>query len=81
MDTRVIHQSAYAIDLSAGQPAHESFLRQALRFAHQVQSLLLHTGVIEEKEHATLCSQLERELISPEFCGLSYLLRSWAPRT
>jgi ubiquinone/menaquinone biosynthesis C-methylase UbiE len=81
MDTRVIHATAYAIDLSAGQPAHESFLRQALRFAHQVRSLLLRTGVIEEREHATLCSQLERELISPEFCGLFYLMRAWAPRT
>jgi hypothetical protein len=81
MGAREIHQTAYAIDLSAGQPAHESFLRQARRFAHQVRSLLLRTGVIEEREHATLCSQLDGELISPEFCGLFYLLRAWAPRT
>jgi predicted O-methyltransferase YrrM len=81
MDTRVIHATAYAVDLSAGQPAHESFLQQARCFAHQVQSLLLRIGVIEEREHATLCSQLEKELAIPEFCGLFYLLRAWAPRT
>ena len=81
MDTRVIHAAAYAIDLSAGQPAHEYFPQQARRFAHQVQSLLLRTGMIEEREYATLCNQLERELVSPAFCGLFYLLRAWAPRT
>ena len=79
-DTRVIPHTAYAIDLSADQSAYQEFVRQAMRFAHQVKPLLLRTGVIEEREHATLCSQLERELVSPAFCGLSYLLRAWAPR-
>jgi ubiquinone/menaquinone biosynthesis C-methylase UbiE len=81
MDTRVIHHTAYAIDLSAGQPAYQEFVQQAMRFTHQVKSLLLRTGVIEEREHATLCSQLGRELSIPEFCGLIYLVRAWAPRT
>jgi hypothetical protein len=36
IDERVIHQTAYAIELSAGQPAHEAFLAQASRFARQV---------------------------------------------
>ena len=81
MDTRVIHHAAYAIDLSAGQPVHTSFPQQALRFAQQVKPLLLRTGVIEEREHATLCSQLERELSIPQFCGLLFLVRAWAPRT
>ena len=81
MDTRVIHEMAYAIDVSAGQPAHEGFMQQAMRFTQQVKSLLLRTGVIEEMEHATLCDQLDGEIASTEFCGLSYLLRAWAPRT
>jgi ubiquinone/menaquinone biosynthesis C-methylase UbiE len=79
MDARVIHATAYTIDLSAGQPAHESFLRQALRFAHQVKPLLLRTGVIQEREHAAVCNQLERELGIPEFCGLFFLVHAWAP--
>jgi len=80
IDERVIHETAYAIEVSAGQPAHQGFVRQALRFAHQVKPFLLRTRVIEEMQHAVLCEQLEGELASPEFCGLSYLLRAWAPR-
>ncbi len=80
MDDRVVHETAYAIEVSAGQPAHQGFVRQAMRFAHQVKPFLLGTGVIEEMEHAALCEQLEVELASHDFCGLSYLLRAWAPR-
>ncbi len=80
LDNRVIHETAYAIEVSAGQPAHKGFVRQAMRFAHQVKPFLLRTGVIEEMEHAVLCDHLEVELASREFCGLSYLLRAWAPR-
>lgn len=79
MDTHVIQETAYAIDLSTVQPAYQGFVQQARHFALQVQSLLLRTWVSEEREHATLCSQLEGELASPEFCGLSYRLRAWAP--
>ena len=80
IDERVIYQTAYAIEVSAGQPAHEGFVAQARRFAHQVKPLLLRTGVIEEGEHAALCDRLETELTNQEFCGLSFLLRAWAPR-
>jgi hypothetical protein len=79
-DARVIHETAYAIEVSAGQPAHEGFVRQTRRFAHQGESFLLRTEVIEGKEHAAICDQLAGELASPDFCGLPYLLRVWAPR-
>jgi len=78
IDERVIHETAYAIEVSAGQSAHQGFVRQAMRFAHQVKPFLLRTGVIEEMEHAAICDHLEVELASREFCGLSYLLRAWA---
>ncbi len=68
MDARVIHETAYAIEVSAGQPAHEGFVQQAMRFAQQVKPFLL-------------CDQLEGELASPDFYGLCFLLRAWAPRT
>jgi ubiquinone/menaquinone biosynthesis C-methylase UbiE len=77
---RVIHEVAYAIEVSAGQPAHEGFVRQAMRFARQMEPFLLRTGLIEEAEHAALCDQLETELTSRDFCGLAFLLRAWAPR-
>ncbi len=79
-DERVIYQTAYTIEVSAEQPAHEGFVAQARRFAHQVKPFLLRTRVIEEVEHAALCDQLAGELASREFCGLSFLLRVWAPR-
>jgi len=81
IDERVIHQTAYAIEVSTGQPAHEGFVAQARRFAHQVKPLLLRTKVIEDQEHTTLCDQLDTELSGQEFCGLSFLLRAWAPRS
>jgi hypothetical protein len=80
IDERVIYQTAYAIEVSAGQPAHEGFVAQARRFAHQVKPFLLRTGVIEGMEHAAVCDQLAGELASPDFCGLSFFLRVWAPR-
>jgi len=80
LDDRVIHETAYAIEMSAGQPAHQGFVRQAMRFAHQVKPFMLRTGVIEEMEHTALCEQLEVELASHDFCGLSFLLRAWALR-
>ena len=79
-DARVIHETAYATEVSAGQQAHEGFVRQVRRFGHQVKPFLLRTGVIEEMEHAAVCDQLEGELASRDFCGLSLLLRAWAPR-
>ena len=42
-------------------------------------SCILRTEVIEEKEHAALCDQLETELTNQDFCGLSFLLLVWAP--
>jgi ubiquinone/menaquinone biosynthesis C-methylase UbiE len=80
IDERVIHQTVYAIEVSAGQPAHEGFVAQASRFARQVKSFLLRTEVIKAMEYAALCDQLGTELASQEFCGLAFLLRDWAPR-
>jgi ubiquinone/menaquinone biosynthesis C-methylase UbiE len=80
INKRVIHQTVYAIGVSAGQPAYEGFVAQARRFARQVKPFLLRTEVIEEREYVPLCDRIETELTSPEFCGLSFLLRAWAPR-
>ncbi len=40
----------------------------------------LRNLLIEDMEHAAVCDQLAGELASHDFCGLSYLLRVWAPR-
>ncbi len=80
IDERVIHEQAYAIGVSAGQPAYEGFLGQVRRFTRQIKPFLLQHEVIEEREHTALCDQLEGELTNQEFCGLSFLLRAWVPR-
>jgi ubiquinone/menaquinone biosynthesis C-methylase UbiE len=79
-DTHEIHQEAYVIEVSAGQPAYEAFVRQTLRYSQRVKPLLLRTEVIEETEYSALCDQLEEELTLQDFCGLFQLLRAWAPR-
>lgn len=80
IDERMIHEAVYAIEVSAGQPAHVGFVALARRFARQVRPFLLQNGVIEDEEHAALCDQLDSELSSQEFCGLAFLLRAWATR-
>ena len=79
-DSHMIHETASVIEVSAGQPAHEAFVRQAMRFSRRVKPLLLRTEVIGEMEHAALCTQLGEELTNQDFCGLFQLLRAWGPR-
>lgn len=79
-DTHVIHEAAYVIEVSAGQPAYEAFVRQTLHWSQQVKPLLLRTEVIGETEHDALCDQLVEELARQDFCGMFQLLRAWAPR-
>ncbi|MFL5654309.1 MAG: class I SAM-dependent methyltransferase [Ktedonobacteraceae bacterium] len=80
IDERVIHETAYAIEVSAGKPANAAFVGQVMRFAQQVKPFLLRTGMVGEMEHAALCDRLATEMTNREFCGLSFLLRAWAPR-
>lgn len=76
----MINETASMIEVSAGQPAHEAFVRQAMRFSRRVKPLLLRTEVIGEVELETLCTRLQEELTNRDFCGLFHLLRAWAPR-
>jgi ubiquinone/menaquinone biosynthesis C-methylase UbiE len=80
LDTYEIYQVAYVIEVSAGQPAYEAFVRQALRYSQRVKPLLLRTVVLGEKEHDALCDQLVEELNHQDFCGLFPIVRAWAPR-
>jgi ubiquinone/menaquinone biosynthesis C-methylase UbiE len=79
-DERVIYETAYAIEVSAGKPANVQFVSQTMRFAQQVKPFLVRTGVVGEMEHAALCDRLAGDLTNQEFCGLSFLLRAWALR-
>src|SRR5258706_2854326 len=55
MDTRVIHQTAYAIDLSAGQPADQEIVKQATRLAPPAKTVLLRPRASAEREQSPLC--------------------------
>lgn len=79
-DTHKIHQAASVIEVSAGQPAYETFVQQALWCSQRAKPLLLRTEVIEETEYSALCNQLEEELAHEDFCGLFPIVRAWAPR-
>jgi ubiquinone/menaquinone biosynthesis C-methylase UbiE len=81
IDERVIDETAYAIEVSARQPVYEGFVGQVRRFAGQVKPFLLLSGVIEEREYAALCEQVETELNRRDFCGLFFLLRAWGQRS
>ena len=70
--------STSMIEVSADQPAHEAFVRHAMRFSRRVKPLLLRTEEIGEVELAALCNHLEEELTNQDFCGLFQLLRAWA---
>ena len=78
-DIHEIHQVAYVIEVSAGQPAYEAFVRQTLRYSQLVKPLLLRTEVIAEAEYSLLCNRLEEELAHQDFCGLLPIVRAWAP--
>ena len=78
-DPHEIHEVAYVVEVSAGQPAYEAFVRQTLRWIQRVKPLLLRTEVIEEAEYAALCSQLEEELAHQDFCGVLPIVRAWVP--
>ena len=80
IDTYEIYQAASVIEVSAGQPAYEAFVQQALRYSQRVKPLLLRTEVLGEKEHDALCDQLVEELNHQDFCGLFPIVRAWAPR-
>jgi len=78
-DTHEIHQAAYVVEVSTGQPAYETFVRQTLLWSQRVKPLLLRTEVIAEAEYSLLCNRLEEELAHQDFCGLLPIVRAWAP--
>jgi len=63
-----------ALELSRGQPLHSQFVNAALEFGKRIQPFLVQQRVID----ATSCEQLReevyRELRSPDFCALGYVL-------
>ncbi len=69
-----ISSTPYAIEVSAGTPAHEIFLQQVLVSAQRIKPFLLATGVISASAFDDLVEQMQRELRGENFSGLGFLL-------
>lgn len=70
---RTLHDIPHAIEISAGTPAHPTFLRQAWLFVHQVQPFLLATGVTTLTEFEEVFQRTQKEISADTFCGICFL--------
>jgi ubiquinone/menaquinone biosynthesis C-methylase UbiE len=67
-------QAVAALDVSHGQPLHSQFVNAALEFGKRIQPFLVQHSVISEAECKQLRETVYRELRSPGFCGMAYIL-------
>jgi ubiquinone/menaquinone biosynthesis C-methylase UbiE len=72
-----IPEKPYAVRLSSGSMAYESFVKMMPRVLHEMRRFLLRRGVIGVGEYDELCMKVERELASEGFCGLAFVVRVW----
>lgn len=70
---RIYQDIPHAIEISAGTPAHPTFLRQTWLFAHQLQPFLLATGATTFPEFEALFQHTQKEISSDTFCGICLL--------
>jgi len=67
-------QVVAALEVSHGQPLYSQFVNAALAFGAHIQPFLVRQGVIDEAACERLREEVYRELRSPEFCGMAYVL-------
>lgn len=67
-------QTVAALEVSHGQPLHSQFANSVLDFGRRIQPFLVQHGVIDEAECEQLCEAVYRELRTPDFCGMGYVL-------
>ncbi len=67
----------YAIRLSNGSLAYQSFMQAMPRLLRQAKRFLLARGVIGYGEFDELCIKLEKELTNEDFYGLAFVARIW----
>jgi len=67
-------QTVAALDVSHGQPLHSQFVNAVLEFGKRIQPFLVQHGVIAEAECEQLREAVYRELRTPDFCGMAYVL-------
>lgn len=67
-------QTVATLDVSHSQPLSNQFVNAVLEFGKRIQPFLVQHGVIEEAECEPLREQVYRELRSPDFCGMGYII-------
>ena len=67
-------QVVAALEVSHGQPLHSQFVNAVLAFGVRIQPFLVQQGVISEPECERLREEVYRQLRSPDFCGMAYVL-------
>jgi len=67
-------QTVAALEVSRGQPLSSQFVNAMLEFGTRIQPWLVQQGVIGEPECQRLREEVYRELRSPDFCGMGYVL-------
>ena len=77
---RNIRHTPYAIEISAGMPAHQMFLQEVAVYAQRIRPFLLATGVVSEADFDELVSRLHSELHEERFCGMCFVLQVWGQK-
>ncbi|HLI06467.1 MAG TPA: methyltransferase domain-containing protein [Ktedonobacteraceae bacterium] len=75
-----IAEQAHMINLSAGTEAHQGLYQNLLAFLKLIQPFLIKTGVTTQAEVDSLYYQAMGELMSDEFCAVSFLLTAWGTK-
>ncbi|HLI08620.1 MAG TPA: class I SAM-dependent methyltransferase [Ktedonobacteraceae bacterium] len=75
-----IRREAYAIDYSAGEPAHDSVCHDLMAIHALSIPLFTKTQVATEEEMKALSQRAVADFFSDDFCGLMYLLSVWGQK-
>ncbi|MBV9688258.1 MAG: class I SAM-dependent methyltransferase [Ktedonobacteraceae bacterium] len=70
---RLTQNLAYALDISAGMPAHHAFVRQTRVFSQQFRPLAIEAGIVPYEVYDTATAQALEEMRGADFCGVLFM--------
>lgn len=77
---RNIQRKAYAMDSSAGTAGHESFYQDYMVALSLVKPFLVGLGSISAEQYEELYQQALHEMMSSDFCAITYSLTVWGQK-
>ncbi|MFL5627017.1 MAG: class I SAM-dependent methyltransferase [Ktedonobacteraceae bacterium] len=72
-----IQHRAHAIDISSGTKAHESLYENLAAFFKLIEPFVISMGITDATEFDTLYTQMQAEILSDSFRGISFILTVW----